>query len=87
MITIAYTIRKSIVGSSVAIARWRMDGIDYNTSEEFFDDKDYKSITRDHLRRLVKRTTEYIEDESFKMGKSFSVTHLMPDRLVKLMIE
>lgn len=83
MITIAYTMRKSVIGSDVIIARWRMGGIDYNTSEEVFS-ADFRSS---HLRRLVKRTTECIEDESFKMGKSFSVTHLMPDRLVKLMLE
>lgn len=83
MITIAYTMRKSVIGNDVIIARWRIGEIDYNTSEEVFV-TDFKSS---HLKRLVNRTTECIEGESFKIGKSFSVTHLMPDRLVKLMLE
>ena len=82
MITVAYTMRRSGEGERIS-ARWVIDGVEYSTHTICHPS------TEDIKMNLIELTTkvdEFISNHEIIEGKVYSVTTLMPMRLLKVLL-
>lgn len=82
MISVAYTMRRNEEGVRIS-ARWVIAGVEYSTHTICHPS------TEDIKMNLIEMTIkidEAILNHEFKTGKSYSVTTLMPMRLLKVLL-